>query len=292
MFNVNKNITNFIRDSLRALLGIKIYNKLRFILTHKYYPNFSNPKTFSEKIQYRKFYEDPNKYSKFADKLQVRDYIQDVVGGEFLVPLILSTEKLTLSQLTALPSKFVVKSSNGGGGVNVKVVQDKSKEDLHSLCEQFNRYLTLMPGKGIDELFYDIETPTVLVEELLENKDNSILLDYKFHVFNNGELILLQINSEYNTPNCTKTLYDLDGNKYHIQFSKYKHGPSKINLPQKFSDMVDIVTLLSKPFNYVRVDLFNVDGKIYFGEMTFCPASGWDKFGTYKDDLYLGNFWK
>ncbi len=283
---------NLTRDSLRGLFGVKLYNKLRFILTHRYYPNFHLPKTFSEKIQNRKFYEDPNKYSKFADKLQVRHYVRDTIGDEFLVPLLLSTEKLTLSQFDDLPTKFVVKSSNGGGGVNVKVIQDKSKEDLNFLCEEFNRYLKLKPGKGIDELFYDIETPTVLVESLLENKDNSVLLDYKFHVFNNGELILLQINSEYNTPNCTKTLYDLNGNKYHIQFSKYKHGPSRINLPQGFSDMVNIVTLLSKSFNYVRVDLFNVDGDIYFGEMTFCPASGWDKFGSYDDDLYLGSFWK
>ncbi|MBY7175673.1 ATP-grasp fold amidoligase family protein [Escherichia coli] len=197
-----------------------------------------------------------------------------------------------ISPLIRTFPKFVVKSSNGGGGVNVKVIQDKSKEDLNFLCEEFNRYLKMKPGKGIDELFYDIETPTVLVESLLENKDNSVLLDYKFHVFNNGELILLQINSEYNTPNCTKTLYDLNGSKYHIQFSKYKHGPSRINLPQGFSDIVNVATLLSKSFNYVRVDLFNVDGDIYFGEMTFCPASGWDKLGSYDDDLYLGSFWK
>ncbi|MGO3810421.1 MAG: ATP-grasp fold amidoligase family protein [Proteus vulgaris] len=291
MYFENK-VKYFARDFVRFLLPKKVYIILRFFITHGYYPNLISPKTLNEKIQSRKLYDDPANYSKLADKLQVRQYVRDTIGGNFLVPLLLSTQKLELSQFNDIPAKFVIKSSNGGGGVNVKVILDKDNVDLNSLCDEFNGYLDLMPGKGIDELFYDIEIPTVLVEKLLENKDNSALLDYKFHVFNNGELILLQINSEYNTPNCTKTLYDLNGDKYHIQFSEYKKGPSSIHLPQDFSRMVDIATLLSKPFNYVRVDLFNVDGEIYFGEMTFCPASGWDKFGSYEDDLYLGSFWK
>lgn len=289
-----KKIKYFIRDFLRISFGKKGYTYVRFLFTHRYWLDFKKPKTFSEKIIFRKFNTPPKEYSKLVDKFCVREYVQDCIGEKYLIPLLKVSEKIDCDFFKSLPDEFVIKTSNGGGGENVRVVTNKHHEDLINITKRFNEYLKIKIGTKIDELFYDIEEPTMLVEKRLKNNDSSPLLDYKFHVFkdvNDEVRILLQINSEYNTRNCTKTLYNIDGNISSIQFDKYNHGPEKLILPDDFEQMVELAIALSEQFSYVRIDLFNVDGKIYFGEITFCPASGWDKINSFENDLLLGSYW-
>lgn len=288
-----KKFKNLIRDILRLILTKKGYSWIRFILTHKYIPSLYRPQTFSEKIYYRKFNVSPYTFSKLADKVTVREFIKNKIGNEYLIPLYLITENLTQNDFINLPSKFVIKTSHGGGGNNVLVVKNKNDINIDNIISKFNSDIKINIGSKIDEYFYNIEAPKIIIEKMIENNKSTPLLDYKFHVFkNNGNTkLLLQINSEYNTKNCTKTLYDLSGNKSPIQFSNYKHGAKTITLPDNFTQMVNIAKKLSEDFEYVRVDLFNVDGDIYFGEMTFCPASGWDKLNSRQNDLILGQYW-
>ncbi|EOX3369741.1 ATP-grasp fold amidoligase family protein [Vibrio cholerae] len=285
---------HLVRDILRLLLGVKGYTYLRFFLTHKYSLNLNNPKSFSEKIIYRKFFVDPSHFSKFVDKYVVRDFVESRIGSEYLIPLLFCKDNLSTDDFINLPNQFVIKTSHGGGGKNVLVVNDKNILNISEIVKLFNHQLKVRLGSKIDELFYDIEKPRVLVESLISNGDGSPLLDYKFHRFNNdGDAVYyLQINSEYNTSRCTKTLYDINGLKSDVQFSGYNYGPEKIVLPENFHEMLSVVDKLASDFEYVRVDLFNVEGKIYFGELTFCPASGWDKVNTKVNDFMLGNFWK
>ncbi|MBP4033166.1 MULTISPECIES: ATP-grasp fold amidoligase family protein [unclassified Aeromonas] len=283
-----------IRDFLRFILGSKLYTYIRFFITHRYLLNISEPLTFSEKIIHRKFCVDPVIFSKFVDKFTVRDIVRERIGEMYLVPLFLCKDSISIDDFKSLPNQFVLKSSHGGGGNNVLVVDEKKELVIDKVVSRFNDYLGIKLGSKVDELFYDIEKPSILVEQLLSNADGTPLLDYKFHRFsNNGDsFYLLQINSEYNTARCTKTLYDINGTKSEIQFAGYNYGPEKIKLPDNFREMIVLVDKLSEGFEYVRVDLFNVEGKIYFGEMTFCPASGWDKLNTKENDIKLGQLWK
>ncbi|MFM5225744.1 ATP-grasp fold amidoligase family protein [Aeromonas veronii] len=283
-----------IRDFLRFILGSKLYTYIRFFITHRYLLNINEPQTFSEKIIHRKFRVDPVKFSKFVDKFTVRDVVRERIGEMYLVPLYFCNSSISINDFKNLPNQFVMKSSHGGGGNNVLVVDEKNDLLLDKVVSRFNGYLDIKLGSKVDELFYDIEKPSILVEKMLSNADGTPLLDYKFHRFgNNGDpFYLLQINSEYNTARCTKTLYDVNGIKSEIQFAGYNYGPEKIQLPDRFSEMIILVDKLAKGFEYVRVDLFNVEGMIYFGEMTFCPASGWDKLNTKENDIKLGQLWK
>lgn len=289
-----KRLKWFARDAMRFFLGRKGYTYLRFILTHKYVPNFISPQSFSEKIIYRKFNVSPSKISPFVDKFKVRSYIESKIGKDYLIPILKDVYVLSPSDFYSLPDSFVIKTSHGGGGENVLIVTEKNKLAIDEVVQQFNRLIDVRLGSKVDELFYDIEKPRILVESLISNGDGSPLLDYKFHRFNNdGDVVYyLQINSEYNTSRCTKTLYDINGVKSDIQFHGYNYGPDKIVLPENFQEMLNVVDKLASNFEYVRVDLFNVEGKIYFGELTFCPASGWDKVNTKDNDFILGNFWK
>ncbi|EPA8654108.1 ATP-grasp fold amidoligase family protein [Photobacterium damselae] len=290
---MKKKIKNNIRDVTRYLLGKKWYNYFRFFLTHHYIPDIRNPKSFSEKIMYRKLCVEPEIFSKLVDKFTVRDFVEEKIGNQYLTPIYLVTKALSVKDLEKLPISFVIKTTHGGGGNNVLVVNDKSEIDFISVINRFNYELSIKMGEKVDELFYDIESPKIIIESLLKNDDLSPLLDYKFHVFRNKGSIhyLLQINSEYNTPNCKKTLYNIDGTISDIQFSGYKKGNDNVQLPDNFNEMIKVVDLLSCDFEYVRIDLFNVNGNIYFGEMTFCPASGWDKINSKDNDFKLGAMW-
>ncbi|WP_206380214.1 ATP-grasp fold amidoligase family protein, partial [Vibrio kanaloae] len=289
----NKNVKNKIRDILRMILTVKGYSFFRFLVTHQYLPSFSNPSTFSEKVQHRKFYTDPTMWSRFVDKYTVRGYVSEIIGEQYLIPLIARYESLDVSDFDYLPERFVIKTSNGGGGVNVKVVNNKDNLIINDVITEFNKACKEKIGSKIDEYFYDINSGCILIEELISNADCTPLLDYKFHIFRNkGDIfILLQINSDYGKENETKTLYNLNGLRSEIQFSYYNLGPKNITLPNNFPKMLELAKSLSSGFDYVRIDLYNVDEVIYFGEITVCPASGWDKINTKKHDDYLGKMW-
>lgn len=290
---MKKKLKYFIRNTSKFILGKSNYIKLRFLLTHGYWGNFKKPSSWNEKIQFRKLYCDPKIFADLVDKYHVREYVSKTIGDEYLIPLIAKVDGLVPQVFDKLPNEFVLKTSHGGGGENVKVVSNKLDLDIKNTCDLFNSYLNKRLGKYVDELFYDINTPSVIVEERIKNKDLSTLLDYKFHVFKNNKdtKVFLQINSNYGRFNETKTLYELTGEISVIQFSDYKYGPDKISLPKQFDKMVELAITLSRDLNYSRIDLYNVDGKIYFGEITLCPASGWDKLNTKEHDFYLGSLW-
>lgn len=280
---------NVIRDCLRCILGKKGYTYARFILTHGYHPNFKQPRTFSEKLIARKFSEESLRFSKYVDKYTSRNFVKDKIGEKYLIPLIAQYDKLSVDDFKSLPDSFVIKTSNGGGGENVLIVKNKETLDFHSVCKRFNQYLTIKIGSKIDEPFYDIEKPKIIIEELVSYKDGIPPIEYKFHVFK--DTVLIQENVNYNTPMFTKTLYEIDGSVSSIQFENCKAKKSKLELSNNFNEMVNVAKELSKDFEYVRVDLYDIGSKIYFGEMTFCHASGWDKLNSKASDLKLGSYW-
>ncbi|MEZ9903898.1 ATP-grasp fold amidoligase family protein [Vibrio breoganii] len=288
-----KKLKYFVRDLSLRLLGMRYYTIFRFILTHGYYPQLEAPRSWNEKIQNRKIYSDPKLYSKLVDKYYVREYVSRTVGHQYLIPLIARYEFLSPEDFNDLPQSFVIKTSNGGGGVNVKVVRNKGLLSYNESLSIFNENIKKNTGYSIGELFYDIEDASIVVEKLIENSNGTALLDYKFHIFKSRECvkILLQINKNYGKKDETKTIYSLDGIRSDIQFKGYRLGKEKIDLPDNLQEMVDLAIKLSGDFNYCRVDLYNVDNNIYFGEMTFCPASGWDRLNKKEHDFLLGSYW-
>ncbi|MDX7767843.1 ATP-grasp fold amidoligase family protein [Aeromonas caviae] len=288
---IKKKIKNFLRDFLRFLFGAKIYNRVRFCWVHRYYPNFEEPKSFSEKIFARKFDSASLLFSSYVDKFTVRDYVSRTIGEEYLIPLISKTVKITPEFFNKAPEKFVLKTSNGGGGENVMIVLDKSKlRDLENISKQFNRYLKIKIGEKIDEPFYDIERPQILMEELLVHQDGSLPSDYKLHIFQ-GDKVVIQVDSDrfshHKRSLFSESLEKLD---YDIQ-PKYDSVDSDYVFPDNMDELIQIAKKLAASFSYVRVDMYNVDGKIYFGELTFCHGSGWEPLSSKDADLLLGSYW-
>lgn len=263
-------------------------------MVHGYKLNLDNPQTWNEKIQYRKFNCNPVYLSKFVDKLTVRKYVEETIGEEYLIPLLGYYEKITPEDIEKLPNSFVVKTSNGGGGENVKVIWNKRKEDVIKLCKEFNNYLKVKIGSKIDELYYDIQKPYILVEKLMSDKSGNTPSDYKFQTFKQteGNKYFIQIDDGRFT-NHQRSIVDKNFKKIEMKIQpKYEFIERKLIAPKNFKKMKELVDRLALPFEYVRVDLYNIDGKIYFGELTFCHGSGWEKIEPQEWDYKMGEIWK
>ncbi|HFE8514964.1 ATP-grasp fold amidoligase family protein [Proteus mirabilis] len=287
-----KHLKNIFRDILRFFLGKKIYTYIRFILVHKYIPNFKQPSSFSEKIIFRKLYDNPKKYSSFVDKYTVRKYIESKIGSDYLIPLLKAKKFITPSDFDSLPNEFVIKTSNGGGGENVLIVNNKNSLNLDEICDRFNNYLKVKIGNKIDEYFYDIEQPMILFEKLLRDDFYGYPPDFKIHIFNgikNKKIIQID-EGRFN--HHKRSLYNEKKEKlpFNIQ-PKYESVSDNFPWPKNWNEMLDISMKLADDFKYVRVDLYNVNGKIFFGELTFCHGSGWEPIYPKKYDFLLGKYW-
>lgn len=291
---MNKQLKYFLRDFVRFVLTPKGYTYLRFVITHKYIPDFENPKTFSEKIISRKFDSESVNLSKYVDKYTVREYVKSTIGEEYLIPLVKTFEHLNEDLLLELPKPYVLKTSNGGGGENVLLVKEDDKINLKSIASKFNDFLKVKIGNKIDEHFYDIEKPIILVEDLIKHKDGSLPNDYKIHIFRNDgdRKIIIQVDRD-RFKDHKRSLFNenLERLSFDIQ-PKYDSVEVDFVFPDNFHTLIDLACKLAVPFNYVRVDMYNVDGKVYFGELTFCHGSGWEPLSTYDADVMLGKYWK
>lgn len=291
---LKKRIKNTIRDILRCILPKKLYIKLRFLLTHGYICNLKNPKTWNEKIQYRKFNTSPNVFSSYVDKLSVRKYIKETIGEAYLIPLISHHRTISESDIEKLPNAFVIKTSNGGGGENVKIVRDKKQIDIKKLVSEFNEYIKIKIGSKIDEPYYDVETPHILTEELMLDAEGSVPSDFKLHIFQNNpsEKVIIQVDHD-RFGNHKRSLYDEDLNKLDFDIKpKYESVEDTYVFPGNIKELLSVAKRLAKPFKYVRVDMYSINGKVYFGELTFCHGSGWENTSSRDADLLLGSYWQ
>ena len=237
------------------------------------------PETFNQKIQFRKLYDDNLLYSICADKYRVREYIKEKIGEEYLVPLYLVTNKLTEEQWDKLPNSFVAKANHNSGPV--QIVKDKTKANKKEIIRELNNQLKLDYGILSMEKYYSDIPRNIIVEKYL--KDN--IEDYKFHTFRK------KVYLERITREGLGSMYSVDVWK-NMNFSiGYQVDNNIYPKPKNFEKMLEIVKKLSQEFEYVRVDLYNVDGKIYVGELTFCESSGFGKFTQEEWDYKFGSYW-
>ena len=260
------------------------YIQKRFKESIGYGIDFSKePQTFNEKIQFRKLYDNNPLYSICADKYRVREYVKEKIGEEYLIPLLLVTDKLTEEQWDKLPNQFVAKANHNSGPV--QIVKDKSKANKKEIIKELNNQLKLDYGIFSMEKYYSDIPRKIIVEQFLE--DN--IKDYKFFCFNGKpELMFVAFDRE------TETKFDF----YDMEFKKlslkqhYINSNIVLKKPTLFEKMKELSKVLSKDFEHIRVDLYEVNGKIYFGELTFCHFSGLEAFEPVEWDYKIGKLWK
>lgn len=246
--------------------------------------NLESPKTFNEKIQWLKLYDNSPLKTKLADKYLVREWIEEQIGSEYLIPLLGAWNNFDEIDFDKLPEKFVLKA-NHGSHWNI-IVKDKSKLDKSKAKKKFDKWMARdYAFKAGLELQYRGIKPKIIAEKFIEDT-NGELNDYKIMCFNGEPKFVWVDCGRYS--NHTKNIYDLDWNLQPFKMT-YPISKTPIARPENLDKMIELAKILCKDFAFVRVDFYNVDGKIYFGEMTFTSMSGTDKFEPEKYDLELGN---
>lgn len=244
------------------------------------------PETFNQKIQFRKLYDNNPLYSICADKYRVREYVKEKIGEKYLIPLYLVTDKLTEEQWDKLPNSFVVKANHNSGPV--QIVKDKNKADKKKIIAELNNQLKLDYGILSMEKYYSGISRKIIVEKLLLDDNGEIPKDYKFHCFKNK--IIIQVDSSRYL-NHTQDFFDENWEKIKLECLA-PNSDFIIEKPNNFTEILKIIKKLAEDFNYVRVDIYLLKDKIYFGELTFCPWSGFTSFKPHKMDIEFGKYWR
>jgi hypothetical protein len=274
--------------------------RLSIILTFKrifgFFPDFKNPKTLNEKLQWKKLYDRRRIYTLCADKYAVRDYIEKKVGAEYLVPLLLYTADPEKIDFSSLPDTFVVKANHGYG--MTYFVDDKSKADVNQIRKVCRKWLKTDFYKWGREWQYKDIKRKILIQEMLIDDEGNIPADYKFHCFN-GNVKFIQVDTD-RFGNHQRTMYWPDWTLGYFNWCEEKEfgdDPAndvnpRIKKPKAYDKMIELSERLSKDFDYVRVDLYDVKGKIYFGELTFGHGAGYLIFFPKTYDRIFGDMLK
>ncbi len=280
LLKIPKSVYDFYRY---RLLTDEAYLKSRFKYELGYSLDLKSPKSFNQKIQWLKINNRQELLTTCADKYAVRSFIAKEIGEEFLIPLILNTNNPSdLHPDNFTQDKFIIKSTHSS--MQNKIVLDKNKEDWPRIQKNARKWLKENFYYRHREWQYKNIPPALNVEELLQDENGGIPFDYKIHCFN-GNIEFLEVHENRHTSH-KKILYDPDWKV--IDFITHREKGTIINPPKNLELMKFIAKKLSKYFIYVRVDLYEVNGKLYFGELTFRPGSGFIKFYPPEKDWAVG----
>lgn len=274
------NALRFVPDSLMLKIQYRIKLKRKL--------NLKNPKRFTEKIQYYKMSYRNSLMHMCVDKYNVRKFVESKGLENILIPLITKADSIQDVDWNSLPSQFVIKTTHGGGGIDVIICKNKENFNITKAEQKLkssNKPFKARSG-GREWAYYGLSSG-VVVENLLLNSANpeAGINDYKFFCFNGVPKYVVVDTDRY--IGHKRNFYDLEWNNLNIE-SDCPSCDKKIEKPKNFDYMIKVAKRLSESFPFVRVDLYNINGKIYFGELTFYPWSGYVQFFPDKFDYILG----
>jgi len=268
-----------------SLVDDKLFIKHRFEEALGYKLNLKSPESFNEKIQWLKLYYRNPLYTKLADKYAVREYVEEKIGNKYLVRLLGVYDQPTQIDWQSLPDKFVIKTTHSSS-LNI-ICTNKNELDVQDASNNLEKWLKFNHYRETNSREWhlkDIE-PKIIIEEFLNGDPKLGLLDYKFYCYwGMPEYVEVHID-RYTQHSCN--IYDLSWNQL-----SYLHGFPKsskiIPKPKELDEMLSISRKLSSGLPYCRVDLYDFCRKVYFGEITFTPGGGFDRFDSYSNDLLFG----
>ena len=292
-------IMKYIWNIIYAILGRlspKTLVSLHYRRSRGTFLKWKNPQSLDEKINWLKFYGDTSRWPELADKYRVREYVAKCGFENMLVPLIGKWDKATDIEWDKLPTQFVMKTNHGSG--DALICKDKQSLDTVFWTAEFARLLDSKFCRSMGEPHYDKIVPCIIAEQLLDNTKQQIkstsLVDYKIWSFD-GKPAYIWACYNRTKESCVVGVYDLDWNfhpEYSVSLPHYILANQPLPRPYSLDSMLDAASRLSKGFPEIRVDFYEVDGKPYFGEMTFTASAGFNSFYTSEFQNILGRLIK
>lgn len=261
-----------------------LYLQICFYLEMGKKLDLKNPKTMNEKLQWLKLYNRKPEYTTMVDKILVKDYVAKIIGEDYIVPLLGVWDSPEQIDFDTLPDQFVLKTNHSGGNTGVVIVKDKSKIDQKAIREKLHVSLKSDIYARYREWPYKNVERKVFAEAYLGDD----LADYKFYCYNGyADAVMICIDRQIGDPKFY--FFDKEWNLKRYN-KRGKEAPADFTLPKPdgVDKMFGLAAVLSKDIPYTRVDFYNVNGQIYFGEITFFPASGFDKNRLPESDLLFG----
>lgn len=279
-------LKSFSRFGIYDRMPDEKFLRLMFRLRMNKNLDLNNPKTFNEKLQWLKLYNRKPEYTMMVDKYAVREYIKKKLGEEYLIPLLGVWDSPDDIDFDKLPNQFVLKC-NHNSGLGMCICKDKSKLDIDKVRKELkkglkqNYYLT-----GREWPYKDV-TRKIIAEKYMEEKPNTELNDYKLMCFNGKVRCSFVCSERFSDDGLKVTFFDRGWNVMPFE-RHYPKSANAIEKPQTYEKMVEFAEILSKDIPFVRVDFYEISGKLYFGELTFFPGSGYEEFEPEEWDYKLG----
>lgn len=274
-----------IRNILAKTIPDKAYIQLVYYKHFRKFVNFRNPKTFNEKLQWLKLYDRKKEYTKMVDKHLVKQIVADIIGDEYIIPTLGVWDYPSDINFDVLPKQFVLKWNHDSGSVIIC----KSKDEL-----DFSKAVKKLSGRekynGYNygrEWPYKYVKPKIIAEQYLEDGTGQ-LTDYKIHNFNGEPRFILVCKNRFSKNGLTEDFFTTDWQKIPVKRPGNSTSQSPIECPQALHEMLKLSQMLAKDIPFLRTDFYVVNGKVYFGEMTFYPASGFLGFHPEKYDIEFG----
>lgn len=268
------------------ILSDKTYVKLKYRFSMGHPLNLKNPQTFTEKLNWLKLYDHDPRYPGIVDKWAVMDFVKERIGAEYCVKKYGVWAHFDDIDFDALPDRFVLKCTHDSGGV--VICRDKAAFDKQAARKKLEKSLKTNYYWHGREWPYKLVTPRILAEEYLEDAETKDLPDYKFFCFDGKPAFLFVATGR----GAGKTCFDFFDTAYNWLPVK-QHYPNALVTPEKpqcFEEMLELARKLSDGFKHVRVDFFQVNGKVYFGEMTLHHFCGYHPFEPEEYDRIFGEY--
>ncbi len=251
--------------------------------------NLKKPQTFNEKIQWLKLYDRNPEYIQMVDKALVKDYVAKIIGTEYIIPTLKIYQDVNDIRLDSLPNQFVLKCTHDSG--STIICRDKKNFNLNTAKKNLNLFLNRNYYKVWREWPYKNIKPKILAEEFLHDENEKEILDYKFMCFNGEVRCSFVCLNRRRKEGLNVDFYDRDWNKMPFE-RHYSNSNKYLKKPISYETMIQIAEKLSKSISFLRVDFYEIKRKLYLGELTLYPGSGFEEFTPEEWDYILGSWLK
>ena len=250
--------------------------------------DLKHPERYTEKLQWLKLYDRKPEYSRMVDKIAVKEYVAERIGQQYIIPTYGVWAHFDDIDFDGLPDKFVLKTNHSGGSTGVVICRDKSALDKASARRWLERSLKDSFYRRQREWPYKQVRPMIFAEQLLEDAADDDVKDYKFYCFNGEPKVLLVASNRRTTHNFE--YFDMDFRHLPNVSNSGPNAEEEPSRPECFGQMKQLAERLSEGFPHLRVDMYCINQKIYFGELTFFDSSGFDNNSDDRLDMEWGNW--
>lgn len=250
--------------------------------------DLQKPKTYNEKLQWQKLNNIHLEYSTLVDKYMVKEYVGEKIGMDHIIPTLGVWEEFDEIEFSKLPNQFVIKTTHDSGGV--VIIKEKTPEALSCARKIINKSLKRNYYYEHREYPYKNVKPRIIVEKYMVDESGTELKDYKIFCFD-GEPKAIQVDYDRFVEH-KRNMYDTEWNRLPFTLKFPTDWSREFDKPKNLDKMLEIASILSYGYPHLRVDLYNINGRIYFGELTFFHGSGFEKFTPEDWNMKFGNWIK